>query len=186
MNDKYEQINSLVNAYKSGDKEVIFDLYEYYRPLLLASVKRCINKEPNLATFKEDLIEDSFFVFEKLLDQFEPDLTYFSYFVSTRIDINLFRYATEKYKPLYLIDDNPNFEQLYYDPFNRIDDMIVIHSALNQLNIKQREAIELYFFDGLEQDEAAEILKITQSSFSKRLQRALLKLKEILGSDFLA
>ena len=71
-----------------------------------------------------------------------------------------------------------------YDPFNRIDDIIVIESALKQLNDKQREAIQLYFFENMEQNEAAKELNITQSSFSKRLQRALVNLKEILGDDF--
>jgi len=56
---------------------------------------------------------------------------------------------------------------------------------LEKLNEKQREAIELYFFDGLDQEEAAIKLNITQSSFSKRLQRGLSNMKEILGDDFL-
>lgn len=186
MNDKLKLINELIAKYQKGDSDAIFDLYEFYRPLLLASVKRCIVKEPNLAPYREDLIEDSFFIFEKLLNQFDPELTYFSYFLSTRIDINLFRHATDKYKPLNFLEDLPQNNEQYYDPFNKIDDALVIHSALDQLNEKQREAIELYFFENLEQDEAARRLNITQSSFSKRLQRALMRLKEILGSDFLA
>lgn len=183
-NQNYQEINNLVAKYKNGDKEVIFDLYEYYRPLLFASVKRCISREAHLQSFKEDLVEDSFFVFEKLLDQYDPNLTYFSYFISTRIDINLFRYATEKYKPLVSIDEDIDSKKQVYDPFNRIDDIIVIESALKQLNDKQREAIQLYFFENMEQNEAAKELNITQSSFSKRLQRALVNLKEILGDDF--
>lgn len=182
--NKYQEINNLVSQYKQGDKEVIFDLYEFYRPLLSASVKRCIARESHLQSFREDLVEDSFFVFEKLLEQYDPNLTYFSYFISTRIDINLFRHATDKYKPLVSLDDDVDFKKQVYDPFNRIDDMIVIESALNQLNEKQREAIQLYFFENLEQSEAALQLNITQSSFSKRLQRALDNLKIILGDDF--
>ena len=185
MSDKYQQINKLIGLHKNGDKDVIFDLYEYYRPLLLASVKRCLIKDKKLIPYREDIVEDCFFVFEKLIDQYDENLTYFSYFLSTRIDINLFRYVSEKYKPLDLIDDNHLDNTNFYDPFNSIDNAISIQSALEKLNDKQREAIDLYFFQGMEQIEAAKFLNITQSSFSKRLQRALLKLKELLGEDFL-
>ena len=71
------------------------------------------------------------------------------------------------------------------DPFNKIDNVIALHWAMDQLNEKQREAVDLYFFQQLDQEEAAELLGINQSSFSKRLARALERLKELLGQDFL-
>ena len=185
VSNNYQQINELVSAYKKGEKEAIFDLYEFYRPLLNASVQRCLIKDKKLVPYKEDIVEDCFFVFEKLLEQYDETLTYFSYFISTRIDINLFRYISDKYKPLESIEDGQISNKYFYDPFNTLDNVISIQSALEKLNTKQREAIDLYFFQGMEQIEAAIFLNITQSSFSKRLQRALLKLKEILGDDFL-
>ena len=54
------------------------------------------------------------------------------------------------------------------------------------LNEKQKEAIQLYFFENLDQNKAAEILGIKQAAFSKRLARALENLKAILGEDFLS
>jgi RNA polymerase sigma factor (sigma-70 family) len=59
-----------------------------------------------------------------------------------------------------------------------------LHEAINKLNPSQKEAIELYFFQQKDQEEAASILNITQSAFSKRLQRAIASLKDILGKDF--
>lgn len=185
VSNNYSQINKLVSLYKQGDKDTIFDLYEFYRPLLSASVKRCLSKDKKLISYKEDIVEDSFFVFQKLLDQYDESLSYFSYYLSTRIDINLFRYISDKYKPLESLEDHVSARHQNYDPFNSIDNAISIESAMTSLNAKQKEAIELYFFDGMEQSEAAKFLGITQSSFSKRLQRALLKLKEVLGDDFL-
>lgn len=185
MSNNYEQINELIFDFKNGNYAAIFHLYQFYEPLLLASVKRCLLKDKNLIPYKEDIIEDCFLVFEKLVNQYDSTLTYFSYFLSTRIDINLFRYVTDKYKPLTFLEDTPVTPDTYYDPFNKIDDVIVLHSAIEKLNKNQREAVELYFFDNMDQEEAAKHLNITQSSFSKRLQRALVKLKEILGEDFL-
>ena len=69
------------------------------------------------------------------------------------------------------------------DPFNRILDKIVIKDALLKLKDKQREAIELYFFEEYTQEEAAELLKITQASFSRRLERALESLKKLLEEE---
>jgi DNA-directed RNA polymerase specialized sigma subunit len=96
--DNFEIINSLVKNAKQGDKKSLFELYAYYKPLLLSSVKRCIQKNSKLASYREDIFKESLFVLEKLIDQYDPSLTYFSYFLSTRIDINLFRYINDKYQ----------------------------------------------------------------------------------------
>jgi RNA polymerase sigma factor (sigma-70 family) len=56
----------------------------------------------------------------------------------------------------------------------------MIGNALEKLNEKQREAVELYFFEELSQEEAARKIGITQASFSKRLDRALTTLKGII------
>ena len=185
MQDNYEHINKLVEACKNDDSKALFELYDFYKPLLLSSVSRCIYKNPKLSRYRDDIFRESVFVLKKLVEQYDSSLTYFSYFISTRIDINLFRYVTDKYQTEeYFIEDYCPDEDSY-DPFNKINSAISIHVALEKLNDKQREAIELYFFDGLDQEEASLKLNITQSSFSKRLQRGLSKMKELLGDDFL-
>ena len=79
-----------------------------------------------------------------------------------------------------------NQEDIDVDPFNRLETKIVLDDAIDMLNEKQKEAIKLYFFDNLDQKEAAERLGIRQAAFSKRLTRALENLKTILGDDFLS
>jgi RNA polymerase sigma factor (sigma-70 family) len=184
LEDKYKYINSLVAKCKAGDNNSIFELYEFYRPLMLSSISRCVAKEPKLSVYKEDILADSIFVFIKLVNQYDPNLTYFSYFLSTRIDINLFRYVSDKYVTNEYSDDNID-ESSLVDPFNKLTNVIVIQSALNKLNVKDRIVLDLYYFQGLDQKEAAEELKISQSSFSKRLSKAHESMKKILGDDFL-
>ena len=58
VSNNYQQINELVSAYKKGEKEAIFDLYEFYRPLLNASVQRCLIKDKKL-----NLLFKIFYVF---------------------------------------------------------------------------------------------------------------------------
>lgn len=183
--NNYNEINKLLYKYKAGNEDALFDLYEFYKPLFISSIKRILQKESRFSIHKEDLFSDCIIVLKKLIDQYDPKLSYFSYFLSTRIDINLFRYANDKYFPREEISENEYFPEEYEDPFNKIDNVICIHQALDQLSEKSREVIEVYFFDGLDQKECAETLGITQGAFSKRLSKALEQMKSILGEDFL-
>ena len=123
---------------------------------------------------------------EKLVNDYDPDLTYFSYFISTRIDINLFRKCQHLIESNEIIEICEKYEAVDNDPFNTLETKIVLDDAIDMLNEKQKEAIQLYFFENLDQNKAAEILGIKQAAFSKRLARALENLKAILGEDFLS
>lgn len=181
----YDEINKLLHKYKAGDDSALYELYEFYKPLFISSVKRIIYKEPKLSPYREDILGDTLFVFIKLIDQYDPKLSYFSYFLSTRIDINLFRYISDKYFPKEESVEEVEFIEHYDDPFNKIDNVICIHQAFEKLNDKSKEVIQVYFFEQLDQKEASEKLGITQGAFSKRLSKALEQMKNILGKDFL-
>lgn len=183
--DKYAYINELVGKAKQDDKVALFELYEFYKPLILSSIKRCIIKEPHFNLHREDLILDAIFVLHKIIDQYNPDLTYFSYFISTRIDITLFRYLQDKYQKFEYIEEQGRDLDECVDPFNKIDNIIMIHSALDKMSDEVREVLEMYFFDNLDQKECALRLGISQSAFSKRLSKALSLMKIELGEDFL-
>ena len=113
--DIYSDINELVINCQNGDNSALFKLYEYYKPLILASVSRCISKEPKLRAYREDIFKECIFVLKKLVDQYDPNLTYFSYFLSTRIDINLFTF---------LIYTNQQFQSM---KISLIKHQILIH-----------------------------------------------------------
>ena len=50
------------------DKESLFLLYDFYKPLFLSSIKRCINKDSRLSVHREDLLSECIFVLEKLIN----------------------------------------------------------------------------------------------------------------------
>ncbi len=186
MNDKYQHINILIEKIKNKNTDALAELFDFYKPLILSSVKRCIAKEPKLSEYREDMLQESFFVLEKLVNDYDPDLTYFSYFISTRIDINLFRKCQHLIESNEIVDMLEKYEAVDSDPFNKLETKIVLDDAIDLLNEKQKEAIQLYFFENLDQNKAAERLGIKQAAFSKRLTRALENLKMILGEDFLS
>ena len=80
-----------------------------------------------------------------------------------------------KYYKQYCISFNISYETKY------IFKQIIL--GLTKLNEKQQEAIQLYFFEELSQEDAAIKAGITQASFSKRLDRALKNLKDILHNS---
>jgi RNA polymerase sigma factor (sigma-70 family) len=181
----YVYINELVEKIKSGQQESLHELFDFYKPLILTSIKRCASKEKELYSFYEDLVSESIFVFEKLVKNYDSELSYFSYYLSTRIDHSLLNHFKSTFISKHPTTDIeiPNASD-FYDPFEKIQNAIVIEEAIDKLNPKQQEAIRLYFFDEMGQDEAARVLGITQASFSKRLSRALDKLKEHLSESF--
>jgi len=186
IEDKYQVINELIKEYKEKKNQtVLFQILDFYKPLFLSSVKRCIHKDNRLSRHREDFSQEFIFVLKKLVDNYDPDLSYFSYYLSTRIDINLFRYLSEKYFHKEELLEEHVFEEKCEDPFNNINTVITLHEAVNQLAEKSKEVIDVYFFEEMDQKEAAEKLGITQGAFSKRLSKALEQLKLILGEDFL-
>ena len=76
----YNEINKLLYQYKAGNDSALYELYEFYKPLFISSVKRILYKEPRLSPYREDILSDTLFVFIKLIDQYDPKLSYFSYF----------------------------------------------------------------------------------------------------------
>jgi len=183
--EQYQEIDKLIHQYKAGNEEALFELYEFYKPLFLSSIKRIVAKDLSFASHKEDLLSDCIFALKKLIDQYDPKLSYFSYFLSTRIDITLFRLVSDKYSRKEEYSEEVKFTEQSYDPFNKIENVICLHDAINQLDDNHKQIIQMYFFDGIDQKEAAKILNITQGALSKRLSKALEKLKKHLGDDFL-
>ena len=119
--------------------------------------------------------------------------SFFSYYVSNKLYPNLLKSAKE------LLNKNSNnlsheinfsdmpklWDPETTDPFAQIELEIIIKNALTQLRPEHREAVEFIYFNQLTQEEAAKALSLTQSAFSKRLNKALSKLKNILENNLI-
>lgn len=194
LDAQYQYINELVSLSKQGDTEALMELVQYYRPLVLASIKRCLIREPRLIAYREDIEQEIYLIIGELVDQYDETVSLFSYYISTKIDYRILARARR------LIGKNTSgvgvdeiqfsnmpesWEPTYVsDPFNKVGLQEALIKAIDRLSPRQQEAIDLYFYQGLNQQEAALALGINQASFSKRLNRALAQLKEILPEDF--
>jgi RNA polymerase sigma factor (sigma-70 family) len=194
LDSQYRYINDLVSQTKSGNMDALTELVGYYKPLINASVKRCIIREPKLIHYKEDIEQESYLIINELVHQYDETLSLFSYYLLTRLDYRILSRARK------LIGQNAsgngideiqfsnmpeNWEPIHIsDPFNRVGLQEALTNAIQKLSAAQQEAIELYFYQGLNQEDAAVALGINQASFSKRLNRALAQLKDMLPKDF--
>jgi RNA polymerase sigma factor (sigma-70 family) len=182
MNDNYEIINNLVNKAKKDDSKALFDLLDFYKPLIKASLSRCLSKERNLIPYKEDLQSEVIFVFKKIVESYDPDLSYFSYFLKTRLDFALLNHGRNVFLKS---NENVDFtEDITDDPFNYLSENIDLKNGIDKLSEELRDVINCYFFEGMNQEESALKLNISQPTFSRRLNKALGLLKKYCDRGF--
>lgn len=62
----------------------------------------------------------------------------------------------------------------------RSEEVAKLHAAIEKLSERDRQVIQLYYFEGKTQQEIADILGIRQASVSELLSRILLRLKNFL------
>jgi RNA polymerase sigma factor (sigma-70 family) len=192
INNHYDLINDLVEKAKNNDMSALEELIEFYKPLIKAAIRKCIYSDHNLVRYKEDLISMANLEFIKLVNSFDVSRSFFSYYISNRLYVNLFKSTksliekNEIDQPIeVLFSEMPAlWDPETTEPFGKVELQIITMNAIKQLNVKYQECIRLVFFEQLNQEEASEILKITQSAFSKRLKKAIIELKKILINNF--
>lgn len=194
LDKNYQYINNLVHRVKEDDADALEELNRFYQPLLAACVRRLLVREPRLKKHREDVEAEACMALHQLTQSYDPALSYFSYYLSTRIDhatlIRCRRYilalksSGAGIEEISFSEMDADWEAQYNDdPFGHISLRQSINNAIEHLSARQRSAVELYFFRNLTQQEAAAELGITQASFCKRLQRALSRMKEILSEE---
>jgi len=187
-------IDRLVRRVQHSDKAALMELYDFYRPLMLACVKRCVTREPRLWPHREDIESDCLPILEELVRQYDPELAYFSYYLSTRMDYALISTARKHYlgqtasgqgiEEVNFSDMPPGWQpESTADALGRSEWAGDVVEAMKKLKPRHREAIQLTFFDGITQEEAAQSVGVTQSAYCKRLQRALRHMRQILVDE---
>lgn len=66
-----------------------------------------------------------------------------------------------------------------------IDTSATLIKAMKQLPLRQQVALELHYFDGLPQKDAAFVMQLSEKAYQSLLHRGKLKLKDTLPSDIL-
>ena len=174
---------------------------EKYRPQLLSLVRRNLNPVLSRRISPEDVVQETFAAAGKRVDFFEnaPEVPFYfklrTVFFQTVRDLERRHLRSRKrdaYREIEVSEERdsstPNvgwnmFADSVTSPLSaaaREDRYALLRQALAALGESDRAILELRHFDGLSNQECAEVLGIEQKNASIRYVRALKKLQRLL------
>lgn len=175
-NNNYSHIDSLVDRVKELDNEALWELFDFYQPL----VKACCTKVHSKYKFieKDDLFSECVLIFKDLCEKYDKDKSYFSYFLETRLQPYLISKIKSKYVDKHNMEDLSECEYYEIDICDAYDHKAAVEEAISRIPETYQKAIDLFYFKNLTQSECAIVLGITQPAFNKKIKKALDLLKE--------
>ncbi len=75
-------------------------------------------------------------------------------------------------------DETQDFVSALIESEEHSEELAKLHAAIEQLSERDRQVVQLYYFEGKTQQEIAVILGIAKSTMSELLPRILLRLKK--------
>lgn len=185
MKNKYLNIHQdLIEKCKQKNQKAQFQIYKLYFSALFNTCFRIVNDKLQA----EDLMQESFLTAFEKINSYEGEVSFGSWLkrivVNKSIDYlrkKKFEFETfeeENHK----IDNNFDFE---IADFNKDELIIKLNNTIMQLPDKYRIVFSLYYLEGFDHDEIAEINGITASTSRSQLSRAKQKIIEILETTSL-
>lgn len=178
--NNFSEINLLVEKTQAGDNASFWKLFEFYQPIINSTVNR-IHKQYKTIPI-EDLYSECIFVLKGLCEKYNKEKSYFSYYINIRLQ----PYLIAKIKSTYLeslsivslseVELKENFDEVSCDLHNYSS----VQDEIDKLPDQLKKAIYLFYFEGLNQTQSADICGISQPAFNKQLKKAIKILKENL------
>ncbi|MGY4385016.1 RNA polymerase sigma factor (sigma-70 family) [Pedobacter sp. UYP24] len=167
---------NLVNGIKSGDQKVISMLYNMYAPALYGIISRIIKFDE----IAEDVLQETFVKIWKSIDQYQESrgrlFTWMARLAkNTAIDHLRGRGYINTSKNDDIEDASAQIDlknQLLFNP-----ETIGIRKLTTTLPLSQRAILDLVYFQGYSQSEAAEELNIPLGTVKTRLRMAITVLR---------
>ena len=168
----------LVELIKLRDRDGFNQLYNQYAHIVYGMSLKLVK---NVAV-AEDIVQETFVKVWKNIDQYDQQKASFPTWV-----LNIARYTTidylrsKQYKQQQknqTVDNSEYLTRAYSSSLNT--DILGLKSVVAGLEPKYREVIELVYFAGYTQEEAAELLKIPLGTVKTRARFAIQKLRAII------
>ncbi|RJE75423.1 RNA polymerase sigma factor [Reichenbachiella sp. MSK19-1] len=168
----------LVEAVRRQDRTAQFELYQLYAKAMLNTSYRIVYDQMEA----EDVVQEAFVKAFGSIDQFRGDASFGSWL--KRIVVNGALNVLKRRKELMDINDQ-NEEEWIEDPVS-YDTLEVnqVKAAVAELPDGFRIVFTLYMFEGYDHKEVASILNITESTSKSQLNRAKVKLRELLKNMY--
>lgn len=180
--DREQSDEELVRRISEGEHDAFAQLVERHSKLFFSAAYRMTSNNEEA----EDIVQDAYIKLWQRPERFDPSkgvkFTTWFYRVVTNLAID----QTRKRKPQvksevldYMADDTP----LADEQLSESDEQAVLEEAIQRLPERQKAALNLCFYEGLSNKEAAEVLEIGVKALESLLMRAKKALKEDLGAQ---
>lgn len=125
----------------------------------------------------EDAVQETFLKAYKKMDGFRGECSEKTWLIRIALNVCKDMRGTSWFR---FVNRNVDFERLEMPVQFVPEDQLALTEAIMKLPHKYREVVYLYYDEGLKLREIADILHLSASSVSRRLEKAKDRLKEIL------
>lgn len=185
-----ERDRALMARIKARDKSALSELYDHYHRLLFGLLLSIVRKREEA----EDLVQEVFTTIWQKAGQFDTERgTAYTWIVSLCRNKGIDRLRSKVYKEQKKqstsLDDEDVFHPLYSEENDPLQDSILsdrakkLHSALTQISDKQRQVLQVAYFNGMSQSEIADEFDIPLGTVKTRMRDGMIKLREILSKE---
>ncbi|MGJ8657015.1 MAG: RNA polymerase sigma factor [Akkermansiaceae bacterium] len=181
MHLSVEATAELLARVSKHDVNALSDLYEAHAGLLMSVIMAVLNNKAE----SEDILQDSFLAIWNKAGMYSPHLgkpTSWMVTLAKNKAYDRYRKLMRQSEGMVVLKDNYIVKQetAVLAPQAENEELL---AGFQDLNPDQQEAIELVFYQGLTQQEAAEKLEAPLGTVKARIRRGLLKLKQCLSKD---
>lgn len=178
MSPIIDQQHDLVTKCKTGDQEAFHKLYKLYAKSMYNVAVKILNDEDEAA----DILQDSFILVFSDIKNFRQEVTFGLWL--KRIVINQSITAIRKRKYDFVAIETVSDDDLAKDKEVDIIDLerevVKVNEAIRKLPDGYRCILTLFFLEGYDHEEIAQIMGITESTSRSQLTRGKRKLIELL------
>ena len=186
-----ENVNDeeLVDRVKSGDIDAFEEIIAKYEKRVFGLIYNMLKNDNDI----EDIAQDIFIKVYKNIDKFHGNSSLYTwiYRIATNMCLD---YMKKKKNVIYIdekvqLDDGevelqlPSDEKLQEELYEEKEMKQKLNKAIDKLPDKQKAMIILRDIKGLSYEEISEVLEIKLGTVKSQINRARLKLKEILEKD---
>lgn len=172
--ERVRKIENYIFKIQNDDKNALANLYEEIR-IPVYSFALSIVKNPSVA---EDILQDTIIKIYQSSNLYKAKGKPIAW-ILTITKNNALMKIREQNKIADLSDDDWN--NISKEENLNKEELLLLKSSLNELNVEEREIINLYALSGLKHREIAKLLDIPLATVLSKYHRAIKKLRKIMS-----
>ncbi|MEM7434066.1 MAG: sigma-70 family RNA polymerase sigma factor [Myxococcota bacterium] len=169
-----------MNAYVDGDDAAFRLLFERYAPILLRLTRRHLRSDE----LAEEIVQQTFFRLHGARNDFRRGSKLRPWVMTIAMNLVREHWRRKKRRKMTTLEvETQAAPEAEFMPIEIRQRSALLHEALAQLPISQKEVVELHWFQEKPYAEVAEIIGTTEGAVRVRAHRAYATLKQLLVSE---